>query len=241
MVVRHQITKRLLERASPIDVAKELNKRAEDIINHILLQVGERGIRLSNVLFSIPEKRQKKYEQVLEKLRECDMFSWKQSCRARKLNYGEFKLFFYSKDSQHGDMYIYLRELEVSLHSIVRHVLECEFPHHDDAWWREGVPEKIRIRCATTKETEPEPISDLFAYTNLIDLKRIIDANWKVFKQAVPTAFENNKKLLMSIFDELNTLRNGVMHPIKPIDITCTTFKRVRELRFLLQRHAWRL
>ena len=241
MAIRHQITKRLLEGASPIDVAKERNKRVKDMINLVLLQVGEGDIRFSDVLFAIPEKRQKKYEQVLEKLPGRSMFSWEQSCRARKLDVGEFRLYVFSKDSQHGDMYIYLRELEVSLHSIIRHVLEREFPRHDDAWWREGVPEKIRIRCATTKETEPEPISDLFAYTNLIDLKRIIDANWKVFKQAVPTAFENNKKLLMSIFDELNTLRNGVMHPIKPIDITCTTFKRVRELRFLLQRHAWRL
>lgn len=241
MAVRHEIANQLLEGSSPIDIADDRGRRVKDIVNLVLLQVGEGDLRLSDVLFSIPVERQRQYEDVLEALPARGMYSWEQSCRSRRLDFGEFKLYLLSKDSQHGDMYIYLRELEVSIHTMVRHTLETTFHHHDDAWWREGVPLQIRQRCATTKEADPEPISDLFAYTNFIDLKKIIDTHWATFKTVVPSPFENQKKALLKRFDKLNNIRNGVMHPIKPIEITPYEFGFIRDTRTELHPSEWRL
>jgi hypothetical protein len=239
MGVRPQISKAIRIGQSPSDIANSMSRKTKDIVNLILLQVGERELQLSDVLFTIPHQRQRQYEAVLARLPDAGSFSWEQSCRARRLDYGEFKLFLVARDSLHGDMYRYLRDLEVSLHQRIRKELERAFPAHDDAWWREGVPLAIRQRCVTTKEAEPEQISDPFAYTNLIDLKKILETNWAVFKGALPKSLTNNRQELLTRFDKLNNIRNGVMHPIKPIPIEKEDFIFVREMHVDLVDAPW--
>jgi len=240
MGVRHDITRQLREGLSPLDIRKGLSRGA-NIVHLVLLQVGEGNLHLSEVFFLIPRERQDQYEGVLERFPGRRMSSWRSSCAARRLDIEEFTLYVLSKDSLHGDMYGHLRDLEVGLHGLVRAVLEHAFCMHDDAWWREGVPERIRVKCAITKEEDPQPMSEPYAYTTLIDLKTILDKQWKVFEKVLPKELSSNKKLLLGWFDRLNAIRNGVMHPIKPIEITQDDFAFVREMRQALSAENWRM
>jgi hypothetical protein len=239
MAVRHDITRWLREGLSPLQIKKERLKPGADIVRLVLWEVGESKLQLSEVFFSIPRERQAQYEGILDRLPGRGMRSWQSSCTARRLDVDEFTLYALSKDSRPGDMYGHLRALEVGLHGLVRDVLEHAFCTHDDAWWREGVPLNIRRGCAITKEEDPQPMSELYAYTKLIHLKTIIDKQWKVFEKVLPKEFSSKKKLLMERFDRLNAIRNGVMHPIKPIEITQEDFTFVREMRQALSAENW--
>jgi hypothetical protein len=240
MGTRHDITQLLRQGLSPLEIGKRL-ARGADIVKSVLLQVGEGDLRLSEVLFSIPRERQEKYEGIIRHLPGRGICSWQQSCTARRLDVSEFTLYALSRNSEQGDMYIHLRKLEVSLHHLVRVVLEHAFQTHDDAWWREGVPLPIRERCAQTKEADPEPMSELYAYTTCIDLKRIIDTHWRVFQPALPKAVSDDKKLFMKGLDRLNSIRNGVMHPVKPMEITREHFGFVLKILEALSAENWRI
>jgi len=45
-------------------------------------------------------------------------------------------------------------------------------------WWRQGVPAEIRKTCAQTREDDPDPVDDVFAYTTLIHLAKITVQVW---------------------------------------------------------------
>jgi hypothetical protein len=239
MSVRREAAKLLKDGLSPIEVADKMGKSVYDLTRMLLLQVGEAELRLSDIFFRIPEVRRLKYEELIKARPGKSLFSWQQSCRARHLNAGEFHLYLLTKSSPQGDMYTYLRDLEVSLHQLIRQVLESAFRSHDDAWWYEGIPEEIRKNCVTTKETDAQHLEP-YAYTTLIHLKMIIDKHWPEFVAVLPKGAAD-KKCLLRKFDRLNMIRNAVMHPIKPISITEGDFEFIRDFRSLMDASQWQL
>jgi hypothetical protein len=58
-------------------------------------------------------------------------------------------------------------------------------------------------------------------------LKEILDKNWPVLSKRLPKNLQDRKKLGLEL-NELNRIRNAVMHPIKGIPFSDDTFAKVR-------------
>ena len=154
----------------------------------------------------------------------------------------ECKLYWLSKDSPHTDTYRVLRDLEMTLHRLVKKTLDLTFKNHDDAWWDDGIPVTIRKRCQTTKEENAGQRLEPYAYTNFIDFKEIMERNWASFRNVLPSdlADDRKKKQLLDALQRVNEIRNGVMHPIKRIPLSKADCDFVRKLRDQLHEVHWR-
>ena len=118
------------------------------------------------------------------------------------------------------NMYREVRKIEIRLHEFIRAKLIDLYGGGEEGWWQKGIPEKIRKNCAVRREEEKLDRQDLYSYTDLIDLKEIIEKNWsQVFSQyfecaPVKSYFEDKGDLLEAL-NRLNAIRNRVMHPIR--------------------------
>ena len=245
---------------APSDVAKKLGKteRVAELKRLLLTQVGEGGLLLSEIYFSIPEARRKRFQGICDgdpeigavKLRLTTLIkSWHPKNRDRKVSdlgpdHGliECDLYWLSKDSPFTDTYRFLRDLETSLPRLIRRTLEHFFKAHDDAWWKEGVPVETRKRCVIAKESDASAYLEPCAYMNFIDFKTIIDSNWKAFCEVLPPSLPNerHKKQLLDSFQRLNDIRNCVMHPIKQIPLSQDDCNFVRNQCEQLRESRWK-
>ena len=112
--------------------------------------------------------------------------------------------------------YVHTTELEKSLHKLVRLTLMESFGEDEHGWWAMGIPLQIRKNCATRRE-EDSLREEAYVYTDLIDLKEIIDKKWRVFEpefQLIRQHIKTKSDLLDSIV-LLNDIRRRVMHPTR--------------------------
>lgn len=217
MALRHQATKLLRGGHGLEQISAQLRLPIDKVIQDLRLQVGEGDIKLSEIFFAIlPEKRRLLELTIelngtsspaqLQKLPELQGFTWH-----------EIDLYCRLRDPRvfRGDLYEYLADTEVALHQIVKTALVDEFGPEENEWWRKGVSGDIRKACAQIREDDCEPADDNFAYTTLIQLAKIIDRNWNLFRSQLPSELAQDKKQLLREFSRLNSLRNAVMHPVK--------------------------
>lgn len=73
-----------------------------------------------------------------------------------------------------GELYEDLRSIEIQLHDRICVALQEEYGVDERGWWVRGIPEAVRDKCARRRERDPDRL-DLFAYTDLIDLKDIFE------------------------------------------------------------------
>lgn len=114
-----------------------------------------------------------------------------------------------------ADLYYYISEVELFLHQKIGDALKVEFGDGDGGWWKTGVPERVRIDCATVREKDPEEPTHAYYYATLINLIDIIDKNWVVLSKAFLAAKNLEKQELLRELKRMNSLRNRVMHPIR--------------------------
>ena len=110
-----------------------------------------------------------------------------------------------------GDM---IEDIELQLFDWVIKTLTMEY---DDEWWVRGVKNPIRIRCATTQESEGEGNNiPKWGYLTLIDLKEIIESNWELFSGVMEEVsnFQGKAKATRWIKD-INEKRKLWAHPLK--------------------------
>lgn len=105
---------------------------------------------------------------------------------------------------------------EESLHLFIRQKLKRHFGEDETEWWAKGIPLSIRQKCAQRREDDPRR-RRLYDYTDLIDLKDIIDKNWKLFEENFQQIKEQvgSKKEFLDGLDRLNEIRKLVMHPVR--------------------------
>lgn len=108
---------------------------------------------------------------------------------------------------------------EKILHRFIKRRLIEALGESEDAWRAKGVPETIRVECVNMREKDPRRHPP-YSYTYLIDLKGILDKNWRrCFEddfQKVKGLVKSKKEFLDSL-DRLNEIRNTVMHPVRDI------------------------
>jgi len=209
-------------------IAERMNVTPRTVTQYLLLGVGERRLRLSDLYFSWPaDKREtmQGYEEAGSSTERPD-----RGLQSEGLTTGDFELFkaLRTRSTFYGDMYEYVSATELRIHSLVRRILEEHFGSHVREWWLNGVPENIRVSCVELREKDKLRF-DAFCYMCLIDLSTIIKHNRNLFKDHLPASHRDNKKLFDREFRRLNRVRNMVMHPIKNRQWSEDKFEFVRD------------
>lgn len=131
-----------------------------------------------------------------------------------------------------GDMYEDLRDIETTLHTKIRSSLEKRYGPEKREWWLR-LPLDTRNKCNERCE-EDDLRLDPYCYTDLLDLRKIIDKNWPDL-QTEMGRFSSDRARLMKELVKLNRIRIMVMHPARGTRPTEVDFQSVRDLKRELQ------
>jgi len=200
----------LKEGNDPIEIAGKMGISVQSVCQYLELNIGMGKLRRSDVWFSVSRDRR---------------------AAPPDLSYVSLLKRYADGGRAYGDLYDDARAIESMLHTIVRAVLQQVFGNAESGWWRKGVPLTIREKCSIRHQADEEPCSELYAYTDLIDIASIIDANWKHFISILPEEFANNRKEFLSRFRKFNDIRNKVMHPVREAFPTQEDFEFARQFR----------
>ena len=111
-----------------------------------------------------------------------------------------------------------ISNIEMSIHGKIQEILKIKF---GDGWWVMGVPKDIRKKISAMFE-EYDCCGDKFDYTYLLDLKYIWLNNLSWISEYSPfKEWQTKKKAISNDFNELNRIRNLLMHSSRnynPID-----------------------
>lgn len=114
--------------------------------------------------------------------------------------------------------YRYVRNIEIPLHKCIRQTLVDRLGSREDEWWVRGIPLTIRRECANRRE-ESTNREESYHYTDLIDLKTIIEKNRTLFEnrlRAVGKQMNHQREFLDGV-GKCNDIRKRVMHPVHQI------------------------
>jgi hypothetical protein len=173
-----------------------------------------------------------------------------------------FYMSYASKEFRAGETYELLSEIERTLHEQIRMILVEEIVIEEEeyetkeilwrrkaketAWWRKGVPEKVRVDCARAREQDTQLVPEHpYSYTTLINLKEIIcnkakGKGWHLFKDRLPKSVAAHKDDFEENLDRLNGIRNRVMHPVRGAPPSEEDLKFVRRMQETLHLSKWR-
>ena len=126
-----------------------------------------------------------------------------------------------NKQSKRDSLYLF----ENNVREFIRILLEENF---NSAWWRDGVPQKVRAKCAARREEglEEEKEADLLLFADFYDYKIIIEMNKPIFANYIDTKEWCDK------LQEMEPIRNAIAHnrPLTSAPI------RVRDYHFSFQK-----
>jgi len=174
---------------SPVEMAETLGLALGSVFSYLNRAVGEGLIRRSDIYFSFPASIRPRYQKELAP-------------------YAAARTAF-------GDMYEDLRRIETTLHGRVRRTLVDALGSDESQWWRQGVPEQVRVKCQERREKDPDAPCMAYCYTDLLDLAKVMEAGWALFKDQLPTCYSSNRRQLLEDIGRLNRIRNKVMHPVR--------------------------
>jgi tetratricopeptide (TPR) repeat protein len=99
---------------------------------------------------------------------------------------------------------------ENNVREFIRILLETNY---GEEWWRQGVPPKVRAKCASRREEalDEEREADLLLFADFYDYKTIIESNKTIFASYIDTK-EWCQKL-----NDMEPIRNAIAHnrPLK--------------------------
>ena len=108
-----------------------------------------------------------------------------------------------------AEVYIKLYAVENTLRNCIITVLSSKY---GEDWWNKAVPPEIQKRSNrnlndTRRDFYKISTQKPIYYTNISDLKKIIDINWQEFKSIL-----KNKDLFRGRLTELEVPRNAISH-----------------------------
>jgi hypothetical protein len=226
----------LLAGLTPQEIGGRMGISLGSIRQYLCTLVGEGRLLRSDIAFNIAER-----QQIEAAIQDTD----RMIAQGRFRNYGTatnvkvffdrnnnrispdlIELYLLTRDAR-PDLYTLICQLEVLLHRLVMETLQSAFGQR---WWRDGIPEATRKSCQSRREEDNSPLDEPYHYTTFIELKSIIDSNWRVFSNALPKALTTNKQDFLQRLQRANGVRNHVMHPVKPISTYEDDYRFVRKL-----------
>jgi len=200
----------LLLGQDPVTVAEHMAVTLDTVLGYLDRQVGLGKLRRSDIYFSISAERRRQpptpeYELIIKRYR--------------------------NGAAAFGDMYDDLREIEIGIHGRIQRDLVDHFGSAEDEWWRKGVPERIRVKCAGRREEDRTEVCDPYGYTDLLDMSEIIKHAWRFLEPGLPEEIRGDRPALLSDLRKLNRIRNGVMHPVRGKTPSEDHFEFVRRLK----------
>jgi len=234
MARKNEAAELLIRGHSIPQIAREMGITAKSVVQYLCTKVGEGQIQRSDIFFSISPEKRKVIEESHGIWEIANIFESRgyEFCRE------ELDLFLMLGETESllGDMYDYIREIEMILHDMIKKILKAEYQEN---WWRKAVPLSIRKECVARKEEDEEPVKDPYCYTTFINLSVIIERNWKIFSLVLPPKLAVNKKTLLKEFGKTNNIRNKVMHPVKMREFTEEEFYFVHNFHKKLTPDKW--
>jgi DNA-binding Lrp family transcriptional regulator len=225
------------------DIAGKLGISVGSVVNYLQTAVGKGIIRRSDIYFGIDPEYRSILGQLVSLRKITKAYDLIKACRRLDIPIDDVIVdnYFVFRDARvaKGDMYEFIAEIETNLHKTIKDVLINSYGENENEWWRQGIPTEIRQECHRIREADPEPSTEAFSYTTFIQLSKIIDKQWMVFSGVLPDQVVENKKILLEDLNKLNRIRNGVMHPVKGIELTEEDFELVRKYRNVLQPSHW--
>lgn len=206
-----QVAERIARGLTPAQIADDLKIAHSTTLSYLETAVGKGLVRRSDIYFTLRRGT-----------RRSPMTREDQQVVIR----------FGSAAHATGDMYEDLRDIETTLHGRIRSALEKRYGMERKDWWLQ-LPLGTRNKC--NERCEEDSLSlDPYCYTDLLDLRKIVDKNWSVL-QTEMGGFSSDKPRLMSELVKLNRIRNMVMHPARGTRPTEADFQFIRDLRRDLQ------
>ncbi len=191
------------EGRNPAEIAKTLGLSLNSVFGYLNRAVGEGYLRRSDIYFSFPPKLRAKYAAVLRQ-------------------YADARVAL-------GDMYEDIRRIETTLHGHIQKTLIGTYGEDESGWWRQGVPQAVRVKCQERREKDLDEPCDPYCYTDLLDLAQIVESNWPLFKDQFSDKYSTNRKALLDHLARLNRVRNKVMHPVRGLAPSEDDFDFVRQ------------
>jgi len=219
-MARHNEALELLKQGnSPSQIAKTLGIATSSALGYLQRCVGEEPLCRYEILLHIDRESREIVETVIEEgpFESVDNFVR----RAHKaledggcsMDRQELLAYLKLRDAFFADIYKMLRKIETNLHRSIRKALVEKYGR--DSWWREGVPENIRMYCATACEGDSHQAGEPYSYATFIHLKEIYDKQWGLLSQTLPRSVSCDKRKFLSSMNRLNRIRNTVMHPVR--------------------------
>ena len=123
--------------------------------------------------------------------------------------------------SRRDSLYLF----ENNVREFVRIILEVSYGID---WWREGIPQKVRAKCASRREEglDEEKEADLLLFADFYDYKIILESNKQIFSDYTDVKEWCDK------LQEMEPIRNAIAHnrPLTSAPI------RVRDYHFSFQK-----
>lgn len=234
---RRQAATLLLGGMAPSKIAEEMKLPLGVVMNFLYNQVGQGWIRRSDILFSIDADTRRAIEDAIQRTGKDSLTAVARALKQMGVNVtrGDLRIYLKMRDARAdlGDMYEFIRDIELRLHQYVRASLIAAYGPEN--WWRQGVPLPVREDCAVTSERDPEPANELYCYTTLMNLRFIFDREWPALSANLPGRLRGDKPEFLDSLRRLNRIRNVVMHPVKGIRIGDEDFEFVRRLHSQLE------
>ena len=183
-----EVAELVLAGRTPAEIAADFGLTMATIEGYLHRAVGEGLLRRSDIYFSVPPERRQ----------------------------SDPTLSHWYSDARHalGDMYEDIRRIEITLHDKIREALILRYGDGEAGWWRQGIPESVRVKCQERREKDQDEPCQPFCYSDMLDLDAILEKEWSLLKDLF-SDYSANRKQLSKDLRHLNRIRNKVMHPVR--------------------------
>lgn len=207
---------------NPYKIAELMGVKYATVITYLYGQLGAGSLRKFEIMFSFKKEGRDLIEEAIYELNTDQPQVIFNNIRQKgfKVPYELIDLYLNFRSGLFGEMYELITQIELRFHFGVKKFLMKKYGKDEDGWWRKGIPETVRKKCAALRESDTNPATEPFSYTNLIDISNIITKDWISFDETLHGIFGKQKKKFEKSFKRLNDIRNSIMHPVKGLLVT---------------------
>lgn len=125
--------------------------------------------------------------------------------------------------------------IEVNMQKYVLQELREEIGPEESQWWISGIPQTVRVKVTERFEKDDGQRGKKENYFDLMDYRKIILDNWRIFEDIFSFKKTGNKEAKTSWLVFVNEKRNVVAHSSSGVNLTLDELDQLEEYRSWLQ------